>query len=168
MVDAPVKKVTYSLLDGRKLWQDIYNPYQQTPKPPYFPPGIELRAEIEDLGAPGEKRELALPSQDRHSVATAILDSSGETQGDQHSLAAADPPADRIIKTPGVCGGDARIQGTRISVWGLEEWRRLGWSDARILDAFPQLQPDDLAAAWAYVAQHSEEIEQAIRENQEA
>jgi uncharacterized protein (DUF433 family) len=75
---------------------------------------------------------------------------------------------ERIVKTPGVCGGDARIQGTRISVWGLEEWRRLGWSDARILEAYPQLTPADLAAAWAYVAQCPNEIEKAIRENQEA
>ncbi len=73
----------------------------------------------------------------------------------------------RIIKTPGVCGGDARIKGTRLTVWGLEEWRRLGWSDARILDAYPQLKPVDLAMAWAYVEKHRDEIEEAIRENQE-
>ena len=75
---------------------------------------------------------------------------------------------DRIVKTPDVCGGDARVKGTRLSVWGLEEWRRLGWSDAQILDAYPQLKPEDLAAAWAYVEQHPEEIEGAIRENQGA
>ena len=77
-------------------------------------------------------------------------------------------PGDRVVKTPGVCGGDARVKGTRISVWGLEEWRRLGWSDARILDAYPQLKPEDLAAAWAYAAHHRDEIAEAIRENQEA
>ena len=74
---------------------------------------------------------------------------------------------DRIVKTPGVCGGDARIKGTRLSVWGLEEWRRLGWSEARILDAYPQLKPEDLAAAWHYTAQHCDEIDKASRENQE-
>jgi len=50
----------------------------------------------------------------------------------------------------------------------LEEWRRLGWSDPRILDAYPQLKPEDLAAAWSYTAQHRDEIEEAIRQNQEA
>jgi len=30
------------------------------------------------------------------------------------------------------------------------------------------LTPEDLAAAWAYVEQHTGEIDQAIRENQEA
>jgi uncharacterized protein (DUF433 family) len=82
--------------------------------------------------------------------------------------AAKDRSDDRIVKTPGVCGGDARIKGTRLSIWGLEEWRRLGWSDAQILDAYPQLKPEDLSAAWDYVVQHHDEIENAIRENQEA
>jgi len=90
------------------------------------------------------------------------------TRKDLERLVAEDQDNDRIVKTPGVCGGDARVKGTRISVWGLEEWRRLGWSDARILDAYPQLTPGDVAAAWAYVEQHPDEIEGAIRENQEA
>jgi uncharacterized protein (DUF433 family) len=83
-------------------------------------------------------------------------------------LVAEDRVSDRIVKTSDVCGGDARIKGTRISIWGLEEWRRLGWTDSRILDAYPQLKPEDLAAAWVYAEQHPEEIEGAIRENQEA
>jgi uncharacterized protein (DUF433 family) len=76
--------------------------------------------------------------------------------------------ADRIVKTPGVCCGDARVRDTRITVYGLEEWRRLGWTDARLLDAYPQLKPQDLAAAWEYVDRHRDEIDAAIRENQEA
>jgi uncharacterized protein (DUF433 family) len=90
------------------------------------------------------------------------------TREDLERLVAKDQGSSRIIKTPGVCGGDARVKGTRISIWGLEEWRRLGWSDARILESYPQLKPEDLAAAWAYVAQHPGEIEEAIRENREA
>jgi uncharacterized protein (DUF433 family) len=82
-------------------------------------------------------------------------------------MAANDRGTDRIIKTPGVCGSDARIKGTRLSVWGLEEWQRLGLSDARILDSYPQLKPNDLVAAWAYVAHHCDEIEEGIRDNQE-
>jgi uncharacterized protein (DUF433 family) len=74
----------------------------------------------------------------------------------------------RLVKAPGVCGGDARVRGTRLAVWGLEERRRLGWSDAQILDNFPQLAPEDLTPAWAYAAEHRDEIDRAIRENQEA
>ena len=42
-----------------------------------------------------------------------------------------------IERTPGVCGGDACIAGTRIPVWVLEGFRRLGWTDATILASYP-------------------------------
>jgi uncharacterized protein (DUF433 family) len=45
----------------------------------------------------------------------------------------------RIEKTPGIVGGDARIAGTRIPVWVLENYRRLGLSEARILENYPSL-----------------------------
>lgn len=76
--------------------------------------------------------------------------------------------AERIRRTPGVCGGDACIGMTRIAVWMLEEARRLGVSDAELLQDYPSLGAGDLAAAWAYVKAHPAEIEKAIRENHEA
>jgi uncharacterized protein (DUF433 family) len=39
--------------------------------------------------------------------------------------------------------------------------------DARILSTYPYLTPPDLEAAWDYVAANRDEIEQAIRENEE-
>ncbi len=39
-----------------------------------------------------------------------------------------------IAKTPGVCGGDACIAGTRIPVWVLVDYRRLGTSDSELLN----------------------------------
>jgi uncharacterized protein (DUF433 family) len=75
---------------------------------------------------------------------------------------------DLIVKTPGVCGGEACVKDTRISVWGLEQWRRLGWTDAQILDNYPQMSKESLNAAWMYADKHREEIELAIRENEEA
>jgi uncharacterized protein (DUF433 family) len=72
-----------------------------------------------------------------------------------------------IEKSSGVLGGDARITGTRIPVWTLEGYRRLGWSDAQILDNFPRLTAADLANAWSYVAANLEEIEASLRENDE-
>jgi uncharacterized protein (DUF433 family) len=71
-----------------------------------------------------------------------------------------------IEKTPGVVGGDARISGTRIPVWVLEGYRRLGWSEARILDSYPTLRAMDLVNAWAYVRAYPEEIDSAIQENE--
>lgn len=73
-----------------------------------------------------------------------------------------------ITKEPGRCGGDACIRNTRLTVWGLLEWKRLGWSDRKILDNYPQLNQDDLAAAWLYADQHQDEINDAIRDNEEA
>ena len=72
-----------------------------------------------------------------------------------------------IKKTPGVCGGDACIGNTRIPVWSLINYRRLGASDAIILEAFPHLTAADLVNAWAYADAYLDEIEQAIRENDE-
>lgn len=69
---------------------------------------------------------------------------------------------------PRVCGGSARISGTRIPVWSLESWRRLGAADAEILRNYPSLQPADLVNAWHYVARHSQEIDREIRENEAA
>jgi uncharacterized protein (DUF433 family) len=77
-------------------------------------------------------------------------------------------PTSWISKTPGVCGGDACIRRTRHTVWGLVEWRRLGLSDAEILERHPDLTSADLDVAWEYVEQHREEIDQVIRENEEA
>jgi type III restriction enzyme len=77
------------------------------------------------------------------------------------------PPASWVEKTPGVCGGDARIRKTRITVWGLVEWRNLGLTDVEILQHHPDLTQADLDAAWEYSRQHREEIDQAIRENAE-
>ena len=73
-----------------------------------------------------------------------------------------------ISKTPCVCGGDACIRNTRITVWGLVERRNLGASDAEMLDTITGLMREDLEAAWGYYDQHCQEIDQAIRENEAA
>ncbi|MFN8489198.1 MAG: DUF433 domain-containing protein [Caldilineaceae bacterium] len=73
-----------------------------------------------------------------------------------------------IEKTPGVVGGDACIANTRIPVWALEGYRRLGWHEAQILENFPTLRAADLVHAWSYVDAHQTEIEQALLEQEEA
>jgi uncharacterized protein (DUF433 family) len=73
---------------------------------------------------------------------------------------------DRITKTPNVCGSAACIRGTRSTVWGLANQRRLGATDAEILRAVQSLTPGDLQAAWEYVSANAQEIDQAIRENE--
>jgi uncharacterized protein (DUF433 family) len=73
-----------------------------------------------------------------------------------------------IERTPSVASGDACIVRTRIPVWTLEQYRRLGWSEARLLDNYPMLRAADLVHAWAYVDAHRDEIERAIRDNETA
>lgn len=70
-----------------------------------------------------------------------------------------------IEKTPGVCGGSACIAGTRITVWGLVEARRIGYSEADLLTSYPSLSATDLANAWVYASAFADEIETEIREN---
>ena len=73
-----------------------------------------------------------------------------------------------IEKTPGVVGGSARIVRTRISVWVLEGYRRLGWTDAQLLASYPTLRAADLVHAWAYADANREEIDEAIQRNEAA
>lgn len=74
----------------------------------------------------------------------------------------------RIQRTPGICGGEACVGMTRIAVWMLEEARRAGVGDLDLLKDYPGLSVFDLETAWQYVENHRDEIEQAIRLNQEA
>ncbi len=73
-----------------------------------------------------------------------------------------------VQKTPNVCGGDACIHHSRITVHGLVHYRQLGFSDERLLEMIQGLTQDDLARAWDYYASHSAEIEEAIRLNNAA
>ena len=73
-----------------------------------------------------------------------------------------------VDSTPDVCGGEPCIIRTRIPVWVLLQARNLGTSEADLLRCYPALHVEDLANAWAYVRVHRQEIEQQIRENEEA
>ncbi|NJO49614.1 MAG: DUF433 domain-containing protein [Leptolyngbyaceae cyanobacterium RM2_2_4] len=68
----------------------------------------------------------------------------------------------KIRKTPGICNGAACIGRTQIAVWQLIALHSQGCSDANLLSDHPQLTRDDLKAAYAYYAQHPEEIDDAI------
>jgi uncharacterized protein (DUF433 family) len=72
-----------------------------------------------------------------------------------------------IEKTEGVCGGKACIAGTRITVWGLVNAHKIGYSEADLLENYPDLSAQDLANAWAYANVFTEEISLDIQENEE-
>ncbi len=71
-----------------------------------------------------------------------------------------------IESIPNVCGGEPCIVRSRIPVWLLEQARRLGTSEAELLQAYPTLRAQDLANAWNYVRAHPEELDQQIHENE--
>ena len=73
----------------------------------------------------------------------------------------------RVERTAGVAGGDACIVRTRIPVWTVVSYKRQGWSDERILANFPALRKPDLESAWIYERVFRNEVETAIRENDE-
>lgn len=68
----------------------------------------------------------------------------------------------------GICGGEPCVVRTRIPVWLLVRARQLGSTEAELLGSYPSLRAEDLANAWAYYRGHREEIEQQIRDNEEA
>ena len=65
-------------------------------------------------------------------------------------------------------GRTAFLVRTRIPVWLLDSYRRLGWSDARVLANYPSLRAVDLVQAWSYADAHSGEIDEAIARSEAA
>lgn len=59
-------------------------------------------------------------------------------------------PTDRIVADPTVLVGKPVVKGTRLSVEFLLGLLADGWSEADILDNYPGLTHDDVAACLAY------------------
>lgn len=70
-----------------------------------------------------------------------------------------------IQTTPGVCGGQARIRNTRIPVWTLVAYRKLGAPDEELLANYPGLTAADLDAAWDYYEQNCEQVDREIAQS---
>lgn len=64
-----------------------------------------------------------------------------------------------IVKTPGTCSGEARVDGTRITVRTLASFFREGYTNLGIQRLYPDLRDDALQAARDYFAEHPEERE---------
>src|SRR5262245_39612417 len=100
-----------------------------------------------------------LPPEDRWKAFLYAMGSWARSSGafDHPNWRGAETPS--IVKTPGVCGGDARLVRTRIPVWAVVRMRQLGATDAELLAAYPTLTAYDLVQAWAYAETHKEEID---------
>jgi uncharacterized protein (DUF433 family) len=64
---------------------------------------------------------------------------------------------ERITIDPQVCFGKPCIKGTRIWVSLILDFLASGESEAQILTAYPQLEPDDIRVALAYAAEVARE-----------
>ena len=78
--------------------------------------------------------------------------------------------AERITKTPGVCGGRTRIAGHRVRVLDVVIWHELqGLTPDEIVSQVPSISLSDVHAALAYYYDHRAEIQEEIRlEREEA
>ena len=71
-----------------------------------------------------------------------------------------------ISKQKGVCGGRSIIEGTRIPVWSIIKWYKVGMSIEDIIREFPQLIPSQIHDAFSYYYDNQKEIEKDIAENE--
>lgn len=67
---------------------------------------------------------------------------------------------EHIVKTPGICGGRARIAGHRIRVLDIVVWNQMrGYSPDEIVAMFPGISLADVHAALAYYFDNRSEID---------
>lgn len=58
----------------------------------------------------------------------------------------------RITVEPGKRSGQPCIRGLRITVWEILDWLAAGTSESQILSDYPELEPADFPAVFAYAA----------------
>jgi uncharacterized protein (DUF433 family) len=71
-----------------------------------------------------------------------------------------------LDRTPNVCGGRMRINGTRVTVLQIVTLYKRGESAEEIAESFPQLNLSQVYAALAYYHAHRDEVEQELADEQ--
>jgi uncharacterized protein (DUF433 family) len=75
--------------------------------------------------------------------------------------------AQHIEKTPGGCGGSARIAGHSVRVLDIVVWHELrGYSPDEVVAMFPGITLADVHAALTYHFDHREEIQEEFHRNE--
>jgi len=72
-----------------------------------------------------------------------------------------------IEYTPGICGGRARLAGTRVPVHRVAGYYRLGYSPEEILGLLSSLTLSQVYAALSHALANPAEMEDALREEAE-
>jgi uncharacterized protein (DUF433 family) len=70
---------------------------------------------------------------------------------------------DRIDVNPGVCSGKPVIRGTRIMVRNILGMVAGGYTSEKILESYPELEREDVAAALEYAARVVDEDQVVLR-----
>jgi type III restriction enzyme len=73
-----------------------------------------------------------------------------------------------IERTPGICGGRARLAGTRVPVHRVAGYYRLGYSPEEMLTALNSLSLQQIYAALAHALANPDEMDAALREEEQA
>ena len=60
---------------------------------------------------------------------------------------------ERITVDPNICSGKPSIKGTRIMVKNILGMLAGGYTSERVISAYPELAPEDIAAALEYASQ---------------
>lgn len=75
-------------------------------------------------------------------------------------------PYPHIIKSEGICGGQAIIEGSRIAVWHIVEYYyKLGMSVEDIVMDWNYLAPAQVFSALAYYHDHQDEVDTVRQQN---
>jgi uncharacterized protein (DUF433 family) len=64
-----------------------------------------------------------------------------------------------LVRSPDVCGGRLRINGTRMTIHQLVVWYKQGYTPEEIADQYPHLTLAQVYTALAYYHANREEIE---------
>ena len=56
----------------------------------------------------------------------------------------------RIVIEPGKRSGQPCIRGLRITVWDVLSWLAAGMTEQEIIDDYPELEPEDFPAVYAF------------------
>jgi uncharacterized protein (DUF433 family) len=74
-----------------------------------------------------------------------------------------------VVVTPGICGGRARIAGTRLPVWVVvAEIIRGGTSPDEFVDAYPQVSLAKVYGALSFYYDHRSQVDRDLREQEAA
>ena len=72
-----------------------------------------------------------------------------------------------IDRKPGVCGGKPKIVGTRLPVWVLAGYHKMGLLDDEILRMYSHITAAQFYDALSYYYDHKDEIDEFLAKNTE-